>query len=236
MPLITLPGAADIATTQSSDAAPLRRRFNKAPATVDALEEFGRVRLSKSFFMRDFLYSEISQIEKIPNIPDDPELAILAGQHLCEAVLEPIQERLGRISIRSSLRSWDVNAKGAENKNQYRCSSNEATKANHIWDRKDADGLMGATACIVVNSFIDYYDRTGNWEALAWWIHENIPGYSDIVFYPRLAAFNISWHEKPKKTIRSYIPPRAGYLTKPGMPNFAESHASEYSEFVSSLV
>jgi len=236
MPLTKFPGAADIAASQTSDAASLRKRFNKAPATVDALEEFGRVRLSKSFFMRDFLYSEISQIEGIPNIPDEPELAILVGKNLCNAVLEPIQERLGRISIRSSLRSCAVNAKGAENKNQFRCSSNEATYANHIWDRKDADGFMGATACIVVNSFIDYYDRTGNWEALAWWIHENIPGYSDMVFYPRLAAFNISWHERPKKTIRSYIPPRAGYLTKPGMPNFAESHASEYSEFVSSLV
>lgn len=195
MPLTTSPGAADIAASQSNDSAPIRKRFNKAPATVDALEEFGRVRLSKSFFMRDFLYSEISQIENIPNIPDDPELAILVGQKLCNNVLEPIQERLGRISIRSSLRSCAVNARGAANKNQFRCSSNEATYANHIWDRKNADGYMGATACIVVNSFIDYYDRTGNWEALAWWIHENIPGYSDLVFYPRLAAFNISWHQ-----------------------------------------
>ena len=237
MPSTTLPPIKDSATTSSSGIAPARNRFNKAPATVDSLEEFGRVRLSKSFFMRDFLYSEISQIEGIPNIPDDPELAILVGQNLCREVLEPIQERLGRISIRSSLRSRAVNAKGAENKNQYRCSSNEATVADHIWDQKDANGFMGATACIVVNSFIDYYDRTGNWEALAWWIHENIPGYSDMVFYPRLAAFNIRWHEKPKKTIRSYIPPMAGrYLTKPSMPNFAESHASEYSEFVSSLV
>lgn len=235
MPSTTLPPITDSATTSSSGIAPARKRFNKAPATVDSLEEFGRVRLSKSFFMRDFLYSEISQIEGIPNIPDDPELAILVGQNLCREVLEPIQERLGRISIRSSLRSRAVNAKGAENKNQYRCSSNETTVADHIWDQKDANGFMGATACIVVNSFIDYYDRTGNWEALAWWIHENIPGYSDMVFYPRLAAFNIRWHEKPKKTIRSHIPPRAGYLTKPGMSNFAESHASEYSEFVSSL-
>ena len=51
----------------------------KSPKSVKTLENFGRVRLSKSFFMRDFLYSEISQIEGIPNIPDDPKLAILAG-------------------------------------------------------------------------------------------------------------------------------------------------------------
>jgi len=69
--------------------------------TVKALEEFGRVRLSQSFFMRDFLHSEISQIERIPNIPEDPELAIQAGGNLCEKVLEPIRKTLGRISIRS---------------------------------------------------------------------------------------------------------------------------------------
>jgi len=62
------------------------------PHSVKTLEEFGRVQLSKSFFMREFLYSEISQIEGIANIPDDPELAIAAGKQLCEHVLEPIQD------------------------------------------------------------------------------------------------------------------------------------------------
>jgi len=40
------------------------------PKTVKALEDLGREQLSPSFFMRDFLYSEISQIEGIPNIPE----------------------------------------------------------------------------------------------------------------------------------------------------------------------
>lgn len=56
----------------------------RSPQTVKALEKLGRVRLSQNFFMRDFLYSEISQIAGIPNIPDDPELAIAAGKNLCE--------------------------------------------------------------------------------------------------------------------------------------------------------
>ena len=47
--------------------------------SYDALENLGRVRLSKNFFMRDFLYSEISNYYKIPNIPEDPELAIEVG-------------------------------------------------------------------------------------------------------------------------------------------------------------
>lgn len=86
---------------------------------MKALEELGRVQLSKSFFMREFLYSEIAQIENLSNMPENPELAIASGKNLCEKVLEPIQQQLGRISIRSAYRSREVNAKGAENKNQY---------------------------------------------------------------------------------------------------------------------
>ena len=51
----------------------------KKPKSMKGLEEFGRVRLSNSFFMRDFLYSEISNFYGIPNIPDDPDLAIAVG-------------------------------------------------------------------------------------------------------------------------------------------------------------
>lgn len=203
----------------------------RVPTSVKTLEDFGRKPLSKSFFMRDFLYSEISQIEKIPNIPEDPDLAIKVGKKLCEEVLEPIQDKFGRISIRSAYRSALVNAKGAENKNQYNCSKNESNYARHIWDMRDANGKMGATACIVVSSFVPYYDRTFNWQALAWWIHDHVPGYSEMEFFPRLAAFNISWHEQPSKTISSYVPPK-GCLTKPGMPNHTGSHAAEYKDWL----
>ena len=40
------------------------------PGSVRSLEELGRVRLSASFFMRDFLHSEIADFHGIPNIPD----------------------------------------------------------------------------------------------------------------------------------------------------------------------
>lgn len=204
----------------------------KKPSSVKTLENFGRERLSKSFFMRDFLYSEIAQIEGIPNIPDDPELAIIAGKALCQNVLEPIQKQLGRISIRSAYRSCAVNAKGAENKNN--CARNESNYAAHIWDRKDENGYMGATACIILNSFIPYYERTNNWAALAWWIHDNIPNYSSMEFYPKFAAFNIYWHENPQKTISSYVEPR-GCLTNQKMPNFSGSHKAEYEDFLSEI-
>lgn len=84
----------------------------RKPTSVAALTELGRVRLSKSFFMRDMLYSEIAQVHGLLNAPDDPDLAITAGKRLCEELLEPLQDHWGRIAIRSAYRSREVNALG----------------------------------------------------------------------------------------------------------------------------
>src|SRR6201998_3810855 len=79
------------------------------PGSVRSLEELGRVRLSASFFMRDFLHSEIADFHGIRNIPDDPDLAIAAGRKLCEQLLEPLQATFGRLAIRSAYRAPSVN-------------------------------------------------------------------------------------------------------------------------------
>lgn len=159
---------------------------------------------------------------------------------MCEKVLEPIQQQLGRISIRSAYRSREVNAKGAEEK--YNCATNESNYAKHIWDVRDADGSMGATACIIVTSFIPYYEKTGDWTALAWWICDRIPDYADLEFFSKYAAFNISWHENPNypKSIYSHIKDphtnKKGYLAKAGMSNFTGDHAEFYQKFVQGLI
>lgn len=196
-----------------------------APATVSALDDLGRVRLSKSFFMRDFLFSEIAAIHGLSNAPDDPELAIAVGTKLCDELLEPIQDAFGRIAIRSAYRSAEVNAFG--NTHGYRCASNEANRAGHIWDLRDANGRMGATACIVVPGFWDRFRAPGDWQKLAWWIHDHLP-YSHLEFYPKLWAVNISWHEAPARRIDSYAAPK-GCLTRPGMANDGGSHAAEWA-------
>jgi hypothetical protein len=204
----------------------------RKPGTVRALEELGRVRLSENFFMRDFLYSEIASFYGLSNIPDDPDLAIAAGTRLCEELLEPLREALGRISIRSAYRSPEVNRFG--NARGLNCSRNEASFANHIWDRRDARGDMGAMATVAVQSFIPYYQRTGDWEALAWWVHDHLP-YSEMQFFPKFAAFNLGWHEAPQRTIYSYIPPRRGWLTKPGRANHGGDHSEAYRAFLAAL-
>ena len=132
----------------------------RQPKSVKALEDLGRVRLSENFFLRDFLYSEIAVIHGFQNIPDDPDLAIAVGKILCETLLEPLQQTFGRISIRSAYRSPEVNDFG--NRHKLNCGRNETNYAGHIWDRRDTHGRMGATACIVVNRFVPYYERTGD--------------------------------------------------------------------------
>lgn len=200
--------------------------------SMKALEELGRTRLSPNFFMRDFLHSEIASFHAIPNIPDDPDLAISAGTALCENLLEPLWARFGRISIRSAYRSETVNGFG--NANKLNCGSNAANYAGHIWDRRDAEGSMGATACIVVHAFLPYYERTGHWEAFAWWVHDHLP-YSELEFFPKLAAVNVTWKERPARRISSYIPPRRGVLTKPGMANHEGRHEAEYADWLAEL-
>lgn len=183
----------------------------RKPTTVDALDKRGRVRLSKHFFMRDMLMSEIAHIHGLLNVPDDPDLAIEVGTRLCEDLLEPIQERWGRITIRSAYRSPEVNALGnamqKAGKTGYTCASNEANYARHIWDRLDENGHKGAMACIVIPDFADAHREQGDWQILASWIDEALP-YSSLHFFPKLWAVNVGWHEKPERRIGSYAAPK----------------------------
>ena len=207
--------------------------------SLKSLEELGRTRLSPNFFMRDFLYSEISQIEQIANIPVDPELAVLAGKQLCANILEPIRSQLGTVSVRSAYRSPEINRIGNEKK--YNCASNEKNYTRHIWDIQDSQGHYGATACIVVNSFVDYYEKTGDWTVLAWWIHDHVPSYREMTFYPKLAAFNINWYSGPadEKTIQGQVENphtgKKGILTRTGWDNFGGDHSERYAGWLDSL-
>ena len=131
------------------------------PGSVRSPEEFGRVRLSASFFMRDFLHSEIADFHGIPNIPDDPNLAIAAGRKLCEQLLEPLRATFGRLAIRSAYRAPTVNEFG--NRHGLSCASNLRNYGRHIWDRRDAAGAMGAMATVVVPWFADRYRDGADW-------------------------------------------------------------------------
>lgn len=195
----------------------------RTPKSVDALETLGRVRLSPSFFMRDFLYSEIANFYGVQNIPEDPDLAIEVGTALCTQLLEPLQATFGRLAIRSAYRSPTVNQLG--NEKRLGCGSNESNFAAHIWDRRDAQGHKGAMACVVVPWFADRYAQGADWRSLAYWIHDHLP-YSTLQFFPKLCAFNIGWHEQPARRITSHIEPQGRlFHESPAHAQFAHMYA-----------
>ncbi len=200
----------------------------RKPNSVEALENLGRIRLSKNFFMRDFLYSEIANFHGMQNIPDDPELAIEVGKILCDRLLEPLQNTFGRLAIRSAFRSAAVNQLG--NEKGHNCGSNESNFAAHIWDRRDAEGSKGAMACVVIPWFNERYAAGADWRSLAYWIHDHLP-YNQLQFFPKLCAFNIGWRENCTQAITSYIDPK-GSLFRDGVPEKGQ-FAHMYADFPS---
>ncbi len=200
----------------------------KPPASMRSLENFGRTRLSKHFYMRDFLYSEIGNFHSIPNLPDNPDLAIKAGKMLCTELLDPLEETFGRIAIRSGFRSQVLNRYG--NENNLNCARNDANYGHHIWDVLD-NGVMGAGTSLAIPWFADQYDQGRDWRDLAWWIHDHLP-YSHMYFFPKLAAFNLSWREVPRRTISSYIAPKGKLLAAGASPDEPiEDRRARYADF-----
>lgn len=180
----------------------------RQPKSVSALEDLGREKLSPNFYMRDFLYSEIANFYGVPNIPEDPDLALETGRELCQHLLEPLHATFGRVAVRSAYRSPSVNQLG--NEKGHNCGSNQSNYAAHIWDKRDSEGCKGAMACVVLPWFTTRYANGADWRALAYWIHDNLP-YGQVQFFPKLCAINIGWHERPQRTVYSYIAPK-GWL------------------------
>jgi hypothetical protein len=206
----------------------------RKPETVAELTEFGRVRLSEHFFMREMLYSEVANLYGLPNIPDDPDLAITVGERLCRLILEPLHRAFGHVSVRSAYRSPSVNdychQRYKQGDKSCFCSDNGYNQARHIWDQRDAQGFLGATASVVIPAYLDHYQRAQDWQSLGWWIRDNIADYEEVSFMPWLCAFNIRWYEGPRKrTIRYSDGVNRTVLTEDGMANAAGDHRAHYA-------
>ena len=211
------------------------------PTSVAELTNLGRVRLSEHFFMREMLYSEVANFHGIPNMPDDPDLAIRVGRHLCEEILEPLHRCFGQITVRSAFRSARLNGFCNDRFKEsggtdigYYCSDNAYNAARHIWDRRDADEYMGGTVSLVIPWYLPRFEQCGDPRPLAWWIRDHIPAYSEMLFFPWLCAFNIRWYEGPsEKPIFLNDGVEHLRLTDSSMANFAEDHAVFYEGFPS---
>ena len=208
----------------------------RTPRTPHALGELGRVRLSRHFFLRNFLNSEIGNVDGVPNLPVDPDLAIAAGRGLCEHLLEPMVETFGPLEVRSGYRSPSLNAYGNAmqrlGRRGYECASNEWNRAGHIWDLRDRDGRMGACATIVIPWFADRFAEGRDWRDLAYWMFDHLP-FESALFFPKLCAFNLTWKEgEPARKVSSYVVPK-GTLIAPGgePPEGPAARRARWSDF-----
>lgn len=204
--------------------------------SVAELTELGRVRLSPHFFMRDMLYSEVANFHGMPNIPEDPELAVAAGRQLAERILEPLHRAFGAVAVRSAYRSPAVNGFCAEmfakGERAYFCSDNDYNRARHIWDRRDAQGFLGATASILIPWYLPRFAESGDARPLAWWIRDHVPDYDSMQFYPWLCAFNIRWYEgESDQSITISDGEKPELLTRRGMAEFDGDHSHAYPGF-----
>lgn len=92
-------------------------------------EALSRVRLSKNFILRDFLFSKSSSSVGITNFPEHPDLVIAAGKALCERLLEPILQQFGRFAITFGYQSRE----GIEADDP---ALGATSSCPHNWDRK----------------------------------------------------------------------------------------------------
>ena len=192
------------------------------------LENLGRVRLSRHFYMRDFLNSEIANVHRLQNIPDRPELAIEVGRRLCQDLLDPLEETFGRIAVRSGYRSASLNRFG--NENELNCARNDYPEECHIWDLNEGARRI-AGASVAIPWFADQYAAGRDWRDLAWWIHDHLP-YSELWFFPKLCAFNISWRPEPWRKISSYIAPKGTLLARGAEPGESPAERrARYADF-----
>ncbi|WP_298915138.1 hypothetical protein [uncultured Roseobacter sp.] len=200
----------------------------RSPRSMWSMETLGRVRLSRYFYMRDFLYSEISNMHGVPNVPPNPDLAIENGRKLCVQLLDPLEETFGRLAIRSGYRSPQLNGYG--NANKLNCAANDNPIECHIWDRGDGEEAIAGTS-LAVPWFTDQYEQGRDWRDLAWWVHDHLP-YSEMWFFPKLAAFNLVWRPVPQRTISSYIAPKGMLLRKGETPGESqEKRRARYADF-----
>lgn len=200
----------------------------RPPRSMRGLEQLGRVRLSRYFFMRDFLYSEIANMHELSNIPQNPDRAIENGRAFCQALMDPLEETFGRIAVRSGYRSPSLNRFG--NENRLSCARNDNPLECHIWDRGEGDQRI-AGASVVIPWFADQYETGRDWRDLAWWLHDHLD-YSEIWFFPRLCAFNLVWRPVPLRRIDSYIAPRGRLLVAGQEPEEPRQHRkTRYADF-----
>ncbi|GAB1363414.1 hypothetical protein MASR1M32_26500 [Rhodobacter sp.] len=78
--------------------------------------------------------------------------------------------------------------------------------------------------------FADQYDRGRDWQDLAWWLYDTLTFHA-IFFFPKRAAFNLTWRQAPERKISSWIGPQRVILRAGEEPPVAAARKARHADF-----
>lgn len=111
----------------------MRAEKQRAKPSPNQIEALARIRLSKNFILRDFLYSTECAARGLSNYPEDPGAVVRAGKALCEKVLEPVTEHFGRPAITFAYQSRECIDYGLS---KAKREEDPHSSNPHSWDRR----------------------------------------------------------------------------------------------------
>lgn len=105
----------------------------RAKCSPIRFEKLARVRVSKNFILRDFLFSTECAARGLSNFPEDPDAVIRAAKALCEKVLEPVLAKWGQFAITFGYQSRELIDYGLS---KAKREEDPHSSNPHQWDRK----------------------------------------------------------------------------------------------------
>ena len=152
------------------------------------LEDFGRIRLSKSFLVRDFLYSEAADYFGMSNLPQKPDLMITTGRELCRRILEPLTATFGPLHIHTGYLADEI------------CAITDQPSDPFQWDRTEDNDGIGAGAEIFIPGLPEQLINQGAWRSIACWVSEKLPIHQ-AVFNLERRTITVSWNSRPGRAV-----------------------------------
>jgi hypothetical protein len=163
------------------------------------------IRVGKYFMLSDFLYSETAVIKGISNCPPLAGREVESIKGLCAAILDPVVERFGAISITFGYVSPEL---------QRAIPGRMRPSVHNICPAGKA--VLGAAA-----DFQAHNTEYSHKDILLW-----IAGsctYDRLILYPGSTIVCVAWSDKPRSHCKQWIYPdqfsKAIYIDLPQEPN-----------------
>ena len=166
-----------------------------ADDAASIVERYSRLRVSRHFTMRDFLWSSWSavRVDKI-NYPDRPSYCYEAIRHYAEHILEPIWAQFGPLKITYGYSSKDRYEKG---------EVGEKNKSPHYWDR----GTFGDQYYVRTDfSILAVADKLIDRDEAALWIMNNLDVDLLMQFAKGPSIYCLTISPKPRRVWLEWVP------------------------------